>query len=550
MDLNEEQKAVIRECKILGSGSMCVPLGFGKTYTSLALAIHLRKKIEDKPPILIVVPKTLLEQWMSEIKKFYGERSENFVAILHNEYVKYDDFEVKNRTAIVLTTPETVLKAYKVFNIEDMFISQRDAFAQIEYDTSNKPYFKEKTGLGIFFSIKWSCIVIDEADSCLNVTTKRCKSLASLSAYHRWLLSGTLISEPKKQILYGYYLITRDEGFMESNDRNFYVATNALKKSMVIRTENKYFIKPELKINIVTHEISEIEKKFYKLYKGIYSDFFIRYEFLKSLTGREVSLDVRSEITFLRGTLLALITYVRQSIIFGIVPFTSSLLSLSEKENQYESYKSIIQRHIESSGLKEDMKTLDDIESTRCKEIIKILQKYKHEKTIIYSAFAKVMKLYKHFIEKAMGKSFVFEIDSSMKSKKRQEIIEEFREAECGVLLSTYDVSSKGLNLQFCSNVIISDLWWNSGKEEQALGRVYRMGQTNPVVRIFFMNTNTKIENIVLAKQKSKKNIVKDIIEGNKVVDKIPKANLKDLYTHLQHEYPETSIIYEDVYGQ
>ncbi len=48
-----------------------------------------------------------------------------------------------------------------------------------------------------------------------------------------------------------------------------------------------------------------------------------------------------------------------------------------------------------------------------------------------------------------------------------------------------------GLNLAFANNVMICDPWWNPSHEEQAIGRVHRIGQTQDVNVYRFIMKNS-----------------------------------------------------------
>ncbi len=64
------------------------------------------------------------------------------------------------------------------------------------------------------------------------------------------------------------------------------------------------------------------------------------------------------------------------------------------------------------------------------------------------------------------------------------------------VLLST-DVGSEGRNLQFCHTIVNYDLPWNPMRIEQRVGRVHRIGQTEPV-RIFNLAAADTLEGRIL----------------------------------------------------
>lgn len=68
----------------------------------------------------------------------------------------------------------------------------------------------------------------------------------------------------------------------------------------------------------------------------------------------------------------------------------------------------------------------------------------------------------------------------------RGQRIEEFRTSEAIDILLTSEVSSEGIDLQFCDAIVNWDLPWNPMVVEQRIGRIDRIGQLSP--RIFIIN--------------------------------------------------------------
>ena len=89
----------------------------------------------------------------------------------------------------------------------------------------------------------------------------------------------------------------------------------------------------------------------------------------------------------------------------------------------------------------------------------------------------------------------VIRFHAGLSSSARREALERFRQ-ERAVLVST-EAGSEGLNLQFCRTVINYDLPWNPLRLEQRIGRVHRIGQTDPV-RIYNLVTARTIESYIL----------------------------------------------------
>ena len=68
----------------------------------------------------------------------------------------------------------------------------------------------------------------------------------------------------------------------------------------------------------------------------------------------------------------------------------------------------------------------------------------------------------------------------------------------------TTGVGSVGLTLTAATNVIVFDPDWNPGKDDQAVDRTYRIGQTKPVV-VFRLITCDTIEERIYRRQIFKK---------------------------------------------
>ena len=75
----------------------------------------------------------------------------------------------------------------------------------------------------------------------------------------------------------------------------------------------------------------------------------------------------------------------------------------------------------------------------------------------------------------------------------RDEAKRRFREGEADVLLCT-EAAAEGLNFQFCGAVVNYDMPWNPMRVEQRIGRIDRLGQKHPVIRIFNLHYRDTVE--------------------------------------------------------
>ncbi len=104
-------------------------------------------------------------------------------------------------------------------------------------------------------------------------------------------------------------------------------------------------------------------------------------------------------------------------------------------------------------------------------------------KLLIFTEFIPTQMMLKEFLE-ARGIS-VSLLNGSMDMGGRKQAQEAFRD-NTRVLVST-DAGGEGLNLQFCHVIINYDLPWNPMKIEQRIGRVDRIGQSKTVRAINFV---------------------------------------------------------------
>ncbi|MDE0030307.1 MAG: SNF2-related protein [Deltaproteobacteria bacterium] len=68
-----------------------------------------------------------------------------------------------------------------------------------------------------------------------------------------------------------------------------------------------------------------------------------------------------------------------------------------------------------------------------------------------------------------------------------------FRDGEADLLLCT-DAAAEGLNFQFCGALVNYDMPWNPMRVEQRIGRIDRLGQHHPVIRILNLHYEGTVE--------------------------------------------------------
>lgn len=100
-------------------------------------------------------------------------------------------------------------------------------------------------------------------------------------------------------------------------------------------------------------------------------------------------------------------------------------------------------------------------------------------------------------------------------ARQREQVLARFRDdPDRPVLLLSYGTGAVGLNLQFANYAFLFDRWWNPAVEDQAINRVHRIGQKEPVF-IFRMTTPGTIEERIAAILERKRELFAQLVEDH-----------------------------------
>ena len=112
----------------------------------------------------------------------------------------------------------------------------------------------------------------------------------------------------------------------------------------------------------------------------------------------------------------------------------------------------------------------------------------------------------------------------------RQKALRKFKEEEdVPVILISLKAGACGLNLTEAEVVFILDPWWNPQIEQQAIDRVYRIGQTKPVTVYKFI-VKDSIEERLLSIQEKKLKISNIVLGDNQTARTLTKDDLISLF--------------------
>ena len=115
--------------------------------------------------------------------------------------------------------------------------------------------------------------------------------------------------------------------------------------------------------------------------------------------------------------------------------------------------------------------------------------------------------------------------DEAFVAGSRETVVQQFRERAEGVLLCT-ETAAESLNFQFCSAIINYDIPWNPMRLEQRIGRIDRIGQEKPIIRIVHLFYRDTVEYDAYAAMEER---IQDFRENVGALQPILAANLENI---------------------
>ncbi len=99
-----------------------------------------------------------------------------------------------------------------------------------------------------------------------------------------------------------------------------------------------------------------------------------------------------------------------------------------------------------------------------------------------------------------------------------------FRLGEADVLLCT-DAAAEGLNFQFCGALVNYDLPWNPMRVEQRIGRLDRLGQEHPVIRVVNLHYEGTVETDVYRALRERIGLFESVVGRlQPILSRLPRA--------------------------
>lgn len=161
-----------------------------------------------------------------------------------------------------------------------------------------------------------------------------------------------------------------------------------------------------------------------------------------------------------------------------------------------------------------------DTKLGKLKEVIASLQKGGYQQVMVFTQYTDTMDFLRDELRKVPGLTVmcfsgrggeVPSNDGGWRLISRDDAKRRFREKQADVLLCT-DAAAEGLNFQFCGALVNYDMPWNPMRVEQRIGRIDRLGQEYPIIKILNLHYEGTIETDVYRALKARINLFTAVV--------------------------------------
>lgn len=342
-------------------------------------------------------------------------------------------------------------------------------------------------------------LILDEAQAIKNPATKQAKAVSEVNAKHKLCLTGTPVENHLGEVWSQFrFLMPGFFGDQKQFNRTFRnpiekgadslaskALTNRLKPFVMRRSKDAVASELPSKTEIIHRVALHPEQSV--LYEGIRAAMEARVR--KALAESGLA---QSHITVLDALLR-----LRQTCL------DPRLVKMQNAQN--------IQASAKLDALMEMLPTF--VEEGR--------------RVLLFSQFTEMLSL----IEDKIVDAGISYTKLTGKTKKRDEVVDEFQSGNVSVFLISLKAGGTGLNLTKADTVILYDPWWNPAVENQAIDRAHRIGQDKPVF-VYRMITEQTVEEKIVEMQERKRQLANIVVENQEQgLGKLEQDDILDLFT-------------------
>nr|WP_243895460.1 DEAD/DEAH box helicase [Clostridium perfringens] len=442
----------INEITDLGFGGVLADdMGLGKTLQIIAFLLS-----QKKSKSIVVVPTSVIYNWMDEFEKFAPSIR---VGLVHGSKSKRDKVlrDFKRGLGIKVEEENLKEKSYE------------------KYDVLLTTYGTLKNDEKAYENLSFDYCIIDEAQNIKNPAAQATLSVKNIKSRCNIALTGTPIENNLMELWSIFDFVMPGYLFTKERFRERFI----LDESNL--SELKSLITPFILRRLKEDVLSELPEKLEKKY-----------------------------LVEMKGKQKQLYSFYVKAIKNQLIENKSSEKSGRDKINLFAYLTKLREICLDPSLVVPDY-TGGSSKLTVVKEIVKDASE-SGKKILLFSQFTSVLKKIEEDFKKE-DISYLY-LDGGTSAKDRVERVKKFNEdSNIKVFLISLKAGGVGLNLTSASVVIHFDPWWNPAVEDQATDRAHRFGQENKVEVIKLVAKDTIEEKIVLM-QEDKRELIQSLMDG------------------------------------
>ncbi|WP_315631876.1 DEAD/DEAH box helicase [Clostridium perfringens] len=442
----------INEITDLGFGGVLADdMGLGKTLQIIAFLLS-----QKKSKSIVVVPTSVIYNWMDEFEKFAPSIR---IGLVHGSKSKRDKVlrDFKRGLGIKIEEENLKEKSYE------------------KYDVLLTTYGTLKNDEKAYENLSFDYCIIDEAQNIKNPTAQATLSVKNIKSGCNIALTGTPIENNLMELWSIFDFVMPGYLFTKERFRERFI----LDESNL--SELKSLITPFILRRLKEDVLSELPEKLEKKY-----------------------------LVEMKGKQKQLYSFYVKAIKNQLNENKSSEKSGRDKINLFAYLTKLREICLDPSLVVPDY-TGESSKLTVVKEIVKDASE-SGKKILLFSQFTSVLKKIEEDFKKE-DISYLY-LDGGTSAKDRVERVKKFNEdSNIKVFLISLKAGGVGLNLTSASVVIHFDPWWNPAVEDQATDRAHRFGQENKVEVIKLVAKDTIEEKIVLM-QEDKRELIQSLMDG------------------------------------
>ncbi|MEZ5452099.1 MAG: DEAD/DEAH box helicase [Thiothrix sp.] len=158
-------------------------------------------------------------------------------------------------------------------------------------------------------------------------------------------------------------------------------------------------------------------------------------------------------------------------------------------------------------------------------ELVTELRENQH-KALVFSQFVKHLELIRAWLD-GQGIHYQY-LDGSTPMEQRKERVDAFQRGEGDIFLISLKAGGFGLNLTAADYVIHMDPWWNPAVEDQASDRAHRIGQQRPVT-VYRLVAEGTIEEKIVKLHQQKRDLADSLLEGSDMSGKLSAKDMLEM---------------------